>query len=132
MKSHFKENIVKNVLIVFFGLLALPYFSRSLSVIQADQLGNFLLILSILLVTVCFANFAFTYEKAKFNTVGGRLLAHAATFIFMLLILLMLESMCVAIYIIYPSLYQIVVGFSALLYLGIALYDFWDFLRVEQ
>ncbi len=132
MKSHFKENIVKNLFIVVLGLLALPYFSSSLSVIQVDQLGNFLLILSILLVTVCFANFAFTYEKAKLNTPVGRLLAHAATFIFMLLIFLMLESMCVAVYIIYPSLYQIVVGFSALLYLGIALYDFWDFLRAEQ
>ena len=84
------------------------------------------------LVTVCFANFAFTYERSDFKSLGARWLSHLATGIFMLLILLLLVSICIISNTVYPSLNPLMVVFSALLYLGVLLYDFWDFLRAER
>lgn len=125
------QNIIKNVLVIIIAAFLWPVFSSSLREIQVGQLGDFLVIISILLVTVCFANFTFTYEKSKQATMGGRLLSHTATFVFMLLILLLLESMVLAVRIVYPSFYAIIFWFSILLYAGVVLYDFWDFYRGE-
>ncbi len=124
-----KENLLKNGLIIILALLSYNPLSNALREIKADQMGDFLLIVSILLVTVCFANFAFTYEKSNLVAHRTRLLSHSATFIFMLLIALLLESMVIAVNVIYPSIYVIILAFSVLLYIGIALYDFWDLLR---
>lgn len=125
------ENALKNLLAIAFAMLAYPFINQSLSGIDASALANFLLVVSILLVTVCFANFAFTYEKARMATRSGRLLAHSTTGIFMFLIAALLESVALGVHIIYPSLSPIIVGFTALLYIGLALYDFWDLLKVE-
>jgi hypothetical protein len=84
-----------------------------------------------LLVTVCFANFAFTYEKSNLQTKSGKLLAHSATGVFMLLTVLLLESITVAVKVVYPSLHAIILGFSILLYVGVILYDFWDLTRAQ-
>jgi len=131
-KNLVSQNLIKNLLIIIIAAFFWSIISASLQPIQVDQLGNFLMVVSILLVTVCFANFAFTYEKSRFRTLQGGILSHLATFSFMLLILLLLESMVLAIKIIYPSLYPIILGFSVLLYAGIMLYDFWDISRYRS
>jgi len=92
-------------------------------------MGNLLSIISILLVTVCFANFAFTYNHSKMENVQMRILAHFTTFIFLLLTALLLEVLVISVGVTYPSMYNLVLVFSALLYLGIVLYDFWDFFK---
>lgn len=128
---YIKENIIKNVFILIITALLYPLISRSLAEIKFEQTNDFLLTISMLLVTVCFANFAFTYEKTKLQTKIGKLLAHCATGVFMLLIALLLESMVIAIGIVYQSLHTIILVFSILLYIGIILYDFWDLMRVQ-
>jgi len=127
-----KENLVKNVIIVIVAVFLWPVLSSALSQIKVEQIGDFLLILSMLLVTVCFANFAFTYEKSKLKTMAGKMLSHGATFALMLLIALLLESIVLAVKMVYPPFYAIIFGFVLLLYLGVVLYDFWDYLRAEQ
>lgn len=126
-----RENAMKNGLVFIIAVLVYPTLSKAISTIDASALSNFLFVMSILLVTVCFANFAFTYEKARMKLMHGRLFAHATTFIFMLLIATMLESVAFGMHAVYPSLSVIVVPMTALLYLGLAMYDFWDLLRVE-
>ncbi len=126
------DNAAKNALIIFLAVLFYPIQSEALSAIRPDQLNNFLLVISMLLVTVCFANFAFTYEKSKMQKIGERLLANAVTFVFMLLIALLLESIVLAVNVVYPSFFIIIAGYSVLLYGGIALFDFWDLLRFEK
>ena len=132
LQKAIKENLLKNGLIIILALISYIPLSNALRQIKPDEIGDFLLIVSILLVTVCFANFAFTYEKSNLVAHGTRLLSHSATFIFMLLIALLLESMVIAVNVIYPSIYLIILTFSVLLYTGIALYDFWDLLRAEH
>ncbi len=125
------EGAIKNGSAIILAALAYPTLSKALSTINAADLSNFLFIISILLVTVCFANFAFTYEKAKMKLMHGRLFAHTTTFIFMLLIATMLESVAYGMHVVYPSLSIIITPMTAALYLGLAMYDFWDLLRVE-
>ncbi|MFA4931007.1 MAG: hypothetical protein WC570_04045 [Patescibacteria group bacterium] len=125
-----RENIAKNILIIILAIIFYPYLANNLALIDAGQLNNFLLIISILLVTVCFANFAFTYERVNSKSIGQRWLAHAATFCFMLLMALLLESMAISVQTIYPTLSVLIWFFSGLLYLGIVLYDFWDAQRI--
>jgi len=129
--NSFKENIIKNAIIVIIAASLWPVIANSINQIGLGQISDFLLIISMLLVTVCFANFAFTYEKSKLDSMAGKLLSHGATFTFILLIALLLESIVLAVKIIYPSFYAIIFGFVILLYIGIVLYDFWDFLRVK-
>lgn len=123
------ENIIKNIIIIIFAFLLYPTIKESLSTLKADNIGDFLLVISILLVTVCFANFAFSYEYSQVKKTSLRLISHSATFIFLLLIALLLEAMTVSIGIIYPSLFNMIMIFSILLYLGVVLYDFWDLFR---
>jgi hypothetical protein len=117
------------LLIVLITVLSYNKLKITLSTLAPEQIGDFLLVISILLVTVSFANFAFTYEKSSFDNFKTRLLSHTATFIFILLTALLLASMTISIGVIYPALFGIIAVFSILLYLGVALYDYWDLLR---
>ena len=60
-----KENFIKNSAILIIAAFLWPIISNALDQIKPEQSNDFLLIISMLLVTVCFANFAFTYEKSK-------------------------------------------------------------------
>lgn len=129
--SYIKENVAKNILVLTISAFLYPVISKALVQIKFEQTNDFLLIISMFLVTVCFANFAFTYEKSKLQTRTGKLLAHSATGVFMLLIALLLESIVLAVEVVYPSFHAIIFGFSILLYLGAILYDFWDLTRAQ-
>lgn len=125
------ENAIKNSLAFFISIATYPWMRRILSTLADSALSDFLFIISILLVTVCFAAFAFTYDKSRMATRSGRIFAHTTTFIFMLLIATLLESMAISVHLVYPSLTPLIVPFTILLYVGLAMYDFWDLLRVE-
>ncbi len=129
---HIKGNIIKNIVVLIIGFALYAPIESALSQIKYEQTNDFLLLISMLLVTVCFANFAFTYEKSHMSTKLGRLLAHFSTGVFMLLIALMLESITLAVKVVYPSFYTMILGFSVLIYIGIILYDFWDLLRAKS
>lgn len=129
--SYIKDNIVKNILIIITSAFLYPVISSSLRQIKLEQTNDFLLIISMLLVTLCFANFAFTYEKSKLQIRSGKLLSYFATGVFMLLTALLLESMIIAVKVVYPSFHALIFGFSILLYFGVILYDFWDLMRAQ-
>jgi len=131
MNSLIKKHLIKNVLIIFIAIVFYPVISRSLNQIKIEQMNDFLLILSILLMISSFANFAFTYEKSKLKTKSGSILSYYSTFVFMLLTALLLESMVLAVKVVYPSFYVMIFEFAILLYIGIILYDFWDLFRAE-
>jgi len=127
-----KENFIKNILILLLGILWFPVLQTKLSVLSEFQSGDLLLILSMLLVTVCFANFAFSYEYSNLQKISTRLVAHIATAIFMFLIMIFLIMITLIGGIVYPSLYEILFTVSVFLYVGCVLYDFWDLLRIAQ
>jgi len=124
-----RENIIKHVLILVIAFFSFNNIYLVLTSIPINESGNLLSIVSILLVTVCFANFAFSYAHSKIEDKKMRLLAHATTFIFLLLTALLLEVLIVSVSMAYPLMYILILVFSLLLYLGIVLYDFWDFFR---
>ena len=125
------ENVWKNLLVVLVTAGAAPLIQTSVRILTPESLGNFLLVVSMLLVTVCFANFAFTYKDSNLQSGSVRLLSHVATFLFLLLIALLLVAMTIGIGIVYPSLFSFFSIFSVLLYIAVALYDFWDLLRTK-
>lgn len=129
LAAHIKHNFIKNALIIILAIILEPVFFASIQPIKVEQMGNFLLIISILLVSACFANFAFTYEKSNLKIPAVRLIAHSATFTFMLLIALLLECLVLAVQVVYPSFYSIIFALALLLYTGVILYDFWDLYR---
>lgn len=131
ISQYLKENLLKNLLIILIAISVFPFFSSELGKIESNQMNDFLLILSMLLVTASFANFAFTYERTKMLKNGHRYFSHIATFVFMLLFAFLLETMVIAVEKVYPSLNIVITLFTGLLYLGLVLYDFWDLERVE-
>jgi len=132
LKRHVQMNFLKNILIIIFALGLLPILAKSIHDIQLEQSSNLLLVISMLLVTVCFANFEFTYAKSEMNKPSGTFLALCSTFIFMFLIAIQLEYIVLIIKEIYPTVFPMFVGMSVLLYIGMILYDFWDLVRMEQ
>ncbi len=130
--KYIKENVIKNAVVVLIAAVLYPVIAKSLEQIKIEQTNDFLLIISILLVTVCFGNFAFTYEKSRFKAKGGKFLSYGTTGILLLLTLLLLECMIVTIKIVYPFLFNLILGFSIMLYAGIIMYDFWDLMRAEK
>lgn len=132
LKQLLIENIYKNLLILVVAIALYPALKDSLDQINIDQTGNFLLVISMFLVTVCFANFEFTYAKSQLDNRLGKWLATSSTAIFMFLIALLLETIILIIKLIYPSFFGLFFGFSVLLYTGIILYDFWDLIRSDK
>ena len=134
MKSIYKENLIKNIIILFilvpsFSSIQSFIFSSSIG-IDKSSAGSLLVAVSILAVTACFGNFSFTYEKINYKDTYSRLLAHITTGLLMLVIGLSLEMTSV--------LSSILVGdfliFNLslfILYLASVLYDFWDLNRAE-
>lgn len=133
MKPVFLENLVKNITIIillFIGYSQIQTSFPLINTLDKGSLGSFLVAVSILAVTACFGNFAFTYEKVEYKKFTSRLLAHLTTGILMLLIGLSLEMT--------STLTQALIGnfpiFNLsllLLYIASVLYDFWDLKRAE-
>lgn len=127
-----RESLLKNLVALVVAVFLTPTIVSQLKqTLNHNNVGDFLLFISILLVTVCFANFAFSYEHLPRGYRRElKLLAHAATFVFMLLIGLLLITVAAAMQVVYPSLFLVTLAFSLLLYFGMALYDLWDSLRL--
>ena len=123
------ENTVKHLLAVLIALLFYSFIYTELEQVKMANLSEFLSLISILLVTVCFANFASSYEISDIEGPWMRMLSQTASSVFIILIALLLETMVLAIKIVYPKLFRLSLGFTLLLYLGIVLYDYWDFVR---
>ena len=133
MKNALWENILKNVLIVV--VLIFTYFHIQTTLGNMDfpdksVLGSLLVAVSILAVTACFGNFAFTYEKVEHQDSKSRYLAHATTGLLMVLIGLSLEMTSVIIRLLMGNFY--IFDLSLLiLYLASVMYDFWDLKRAD-
>jgi hypothetical protein len=134
MKRAIGENAVKNIIVLVLLVLSYHSIQQSLysSPIANDSaiLGSLLVAVSILAVTACFGNFAFTYEKVEHASFGWRLFAHTTTGVLMLLIGLSLEMTSVISNLLIGSF--LVFDLSlVLLYVASILYDFWDFKRAR-
>lgn len=133
MKKALIENIIKNIVIL---LLLVPAYLHIQSIFSPSAffdksvLGSVLVAVSILSVTACFGNFAFTYELVKQKETASRLLAHLTTGLLMLLIGLSLE-MTSAIMGILMGKFLVFDASLAVLYLASVLYDFWDLKRAD-
>ena len=131
-KTLIKENLIKNLLVIICTAFAYNFVVASTGGVDVTQSGNFLSLISMLLVVVCFANFAFTYEKSNMNLFSVRLLSHVCTFFLLLLLALLLVALVSSIKVFMPSLHNLSIWFSVLIYISVVLYDFWDILRFRE
>lgn len=123
------ENIIKNVIVIILLVPSYGMIQSSLASSPAagdtSVLGSLLVAVGILSVTACFGNFAFTYEKVKHTNTQFRLIAHATTGLFMLLIGLSLEMTSVIVKLLVGP-FLIFDLILLILYIASVLYDFWD------
>lgn len=131
-KTLIKENLIKNLLVIICAAFGYGFIVDSVGGVDVLQSGNLFSIISMLLVVVCFANFAFTYEKSKMNSLYSRLLSHACTFILFLLLAYLLIALVTSVKVFMPSLNSLTIWFSVLIYVAVVLYDFWDVLRFRE
>jgi hypothetical protein len=127
-----KENIIKNIFIVI--LLIILYFPISSYLTNSNLFtdlslaGNILVATSIIAVTACFGNFAFTYEKISVESIFERYLAHFVTGLLMLIIgtSLIFTGILVS----FVMGHFILLDFLLIvLYIACVGYDFWDLFR---
>ena len=133
MKKTFWENVVKNVIvfiILIFTQLEIQSTLGSLVTIDKSILGSLLVAVSILSVTACFGNFAFTYEKTEHRNDKSRYLSHMTTGLLMLLIGLSLEMTSVIVTLLIGNFFIFDLSLI-ILYSASVLYDFWDLTRAD-
>jgi hypothetical protein len=132
MREALQENIIKNVLIVvvlIFCYESIDTFLANTALANDPPLaGDLLVAVSILAVTACFGNFAFTYEKIDIKNGTHRLIAHTTTGLLMLLIGISLEMVAVLSRFLIGNFYFFDVSLL-ILYTASVLYDFWDLER---
>ena len=123
------ENIIKNIIILVVLGIAYPSVRESFIGTDPAVAGNLLVAASIIAVTSCFGNFAFTYGTVSPISPLQRMNAHFTTGILMLVIGLSLEmSLVLSRILIGPVL--VLDCCWALLYLASVSYDFWDLQRM--
>jgi hypothetical protein len=132
MKTYYRDNIIKNLTIIFVLIITyLPIgnvISKSSIAQDKASLGSLLVAISILSVTACFGNFAFTYEKVEIKNNQSRILAHITTGLLMLLIGLSLVMTSFVIELLMGKF--IIFNISLIiLYFASVCYDFWDLQR---
>lgn len=127
-----KENIGKNILLLLFLAFSWSYIRDQImvEVIFSDKAlaGDVLVAVSIIIVTACFGNFAFTYERTKLSDSLSRYLAHVCTGLLMLIIGLSLITASFLTEILVGEVFVLQSSF-VLLYIASILYDFWDIER---
>lgn len=135
MKNIFRDNLIKNtivlaVLIGAFGPIRQALTHASIP-LDAGSVGSLLVAVSILGVTACFGNFAFTYEKIESRSKELFVLAHVTTGLLMLVIGMSLEMTSVLVELLMGKfiLFDLSLG---VLYIASVLYDFWDVMRVRS
>jgi len=129
-----KENITKNIILVVILGLLYPvienFLSNSNLILDKVSAGSIVVVTSIVAVTACFGNFAFTYEKINEKKGFQRYLAHFTTGLFMLVIGISLIFTTMLTFIIMGHFILIDITFL-LLYLACVGYDFWDVYRLS-
>jgi hypothetical protein len=136
MKKIILENIIKNIILGLVLIVSFYYIQISLNtnaIIKNDVIiNNLLLVVSIMAVTACFGNFAFTYERVNCKNVWQRYLAHVTTVLLMLIIGISLELTAILTKLLIGERLIILDITLLLLYLASILYDFWDLLRATN
>ncbi|OGK22259.1 hypothetical protein A2866_02455 [Candidatus Roizmanbacteria bacterium RIFCSPHIGHO2_01_FULL_39_8] len=130
MKQIYWENLIKNIIILILlvpSYLSIQNFIQSSGIDQTSA-GSLLVAVSILAVTACFGNFAFTYEKVDHKDTGSRILAHITTGLLMLLIGISLEMTAILAVVLIGNFHVFNLSL-VILYLASVLYDFWDLKR---
>lgn len=125
------ENTVKNLLAVLIIAITFSSVQKNIMTVSEDAVSDLLIVISILLVFVGFAGFSLTYEHVGIRDKNERMLAHAITFITLLLTGLLLEVMTLIFRFVYPTVFPLIAISSVLLYVSVVLYDFWDALRLH-
>ena len=132
MKNIFWENIVKNIIVLFvllFSYSPIQTFIHSSNLTSDNPvIGNLLVVVSIIAVTACFGNFAFTYEKIAVESASQRMLAHTTTGLLMLLIGISLIFTGILMAFIMGHFFVVDLALI-LLYTTCVTYDFWDLFR---
>jgi hypothetical protein len=131
MKAVYVENIVKNLILIGVLVGLYPVVDDSFEELSdTGQAGNLLVAVSILIVTACFGNFAFTYEKVGMVGLFPRFWAHITTALLMLLIGISVEICSVLCEKILGKIAVLDIAWL-LLYASSVMYDFWDVQRTE-
>lgn len=129
-----KENITKNTILVLLLIFLYPLiqdFLMSSSLISDPAAaGDILVVISIIAVTACFGNFAFTYEKINVKNAFQRYLAHFITGLLMLVIGISF-IFCAILTAIIMGHFIVIDITLLLLYLACLGYDFWDIYRLS-
>jgi hypothetical protein len=119
MKPVVKELIVKNVLLIVAFILLYGYVQSQVLPVKEDPvlLQAFLISVSMIILCAMFGCFSFRYK----DTAKGKIwLAHLVTATFMFGTGILFEVLAVLINV------QLFTAMSVVIYLGLALYDFWD------
>jgi hypothetical protein len=135
MKRLLIENLIKNVIIIL--ILIGSYFpikemiNNSTLAIDKSSVGDLLLVISIVIVTACFGNFAFSYEKLKLGKEPFlQFTAHLTSGLLMLIIGLSLEITAVLTSLLFNNFWTLNI-ILLLLYISSVTYDFLDLHRIK-
>lgn len=125
------ENIIKNGILLTTCLICYPLIRNTLLQIPTASVTDLLTTITIMLVFGAAVNFAFSYEKVNIKNTWQRFVGHVTTFVAMMILLLVIESIIILVQISIPFAYPLVTVIGLLSIICILLYDFWDLFRYK-
>lgn len=132
MNKIFLENIIKNGILLVTCVLCYPLIKNSLLDVPTADVTDILTIITVMLVFGASVNFAFSYEKVNIKSSWQRFMGHITTFVAMMIIVLVIESIMILVQIAFPVISPLLSIIGALSILCILLYDFWDLFRYQE
>lgn len=133
-KKTIRENLWKNLFLTILLVVSYPLIRSELvhlTTLQDSGLaGNLLVAISIIAVTACFGNFAYTYERVKVSNPMHRYLAHITTGTLMLVMGMSLIYISILIREIIGKMILLDISLI-ILYLGCVIFDFWDVFKLH-
>jgi len=131
MRKILIENTVKNLIILILLFILYRPMLDLFKNISSEHYSDLLIVTSLLIMAVLFADYAFTYEHTRMESFWDRYLSHSVTFIVLLCTGLMLESVVILINLETNTNVWIITFIAVAFYISLAMYDYWDILRYK-
>lgn len=132
MKKLLIENTIKNILLLALLIGSYGRLLKLFKNIDPEHYDSLLMTITLLIMAVLFADYAFTYAHTRIKNLLDRYLSHVITFMIMLCTGLLLESVVMIVNLKTNLNVWLITFVSITFYASLVLYDYWDILRSEK
>jgi len=125
------ENLIKNIVVIVVLFLCFGPIKASIAVVRTETFGIILTVVGSIVLAALFGCFSFTYEKSVIHNKWDRYLGHLTIGLMMFVVGLSFIIILAIFERAVPNLTGIFSVLTAITFLSVIGYDFWDLRRAH-